>query len=307
MRSAATWCARALAAVACAIAACVYPAANEVAGTGGAGALTGTGGVGKGGAGTGATGGASTDGGTSGMVQVPAGVFHMGCTAPQNCQQDSIPDRDVTLGAFAIDVTEVQQSDYQKCVAAKVCPAPDLTVSSCDPSLWAPDMPSPIGRADQPVVCIPYTSAVAYCGWLGKRLPTEAEWEKAARGTDRRAYPWGDLPVPDCQHAMYSSCANAGLAPVTGFAAGASPYGALDMAGNAAEMVSDWYDPDYYGVAPAVDPQGPAMPPSSPGVRAVRGGSYYVMPDGLFVWVRDTQDPSAGAATLGFRCAKSTP
>ena len=156
--------------------------------------------------------------------------------------------RVVLLDAFWIDRTEVTKAQYQRCVEAGVCAAP-----SC----------SGTGKGDHPVVCVSWRDASKYCAWAGRRLPTEAEWEKAARGTDGRKYPWGNQDVVgnllnfcdiNCSNSWKEAAVNDGYAetaPVGTYLAGASPYGAWDMAGNVWEWVADWYDGTYYAKSPA--------------------------------------------------------
>jgi formylglycine-generating enzyme required for sulfatase activity len=235
---------------------------------------------------SGSSAGGRADGGGSagagGMVPVPAGTFMMGCNGAvdSSCNADEKPYHSVDLAAFAIDKTEVTQAAYAACAAAGAC----LTMQG---------MPAD----DVPVHDVPWTGAAAYCAWAGKRLPTEAEWEKAARGTDGRIYPWGNS-APTCDVANSGSCAGAPLA-VGGRAAGASPYGALDMVGNVAEWVADLYAADYYASSPATDPTGPAT-----GTDHVdRGGWYRSSAAQLRVSLREANAPDTALSYVGFRCA----
>jgi formylglycine-generating enzyme required for sulfatase activity len=226
------------------------------------------------------------------MVLVPEGSFTMGCTeGPGHCMEGEMdqPPHAVFVSAFEIDETEVSQQAYAACVAAAACTA---AASGFDPG----------HDGALPVTNVSHDQARGYCAWAGKRLPTEAEWEKAARGTDERRYPWGD-ERPTCAQANLDVCGGKLRATTDPAArAGASPYGALDMAGNAEEWVADWFGATYYASSPARDPQGPAASTGSGYV--VRGGS--VRDDwwhaGASVRLWDDGGPSP---VRGFRCARS--
>jgi formylglycine-generating enzyme required for sulfatase activity len=185
-----------------------------------------------------------------GMVAVPAGNFWMGCNEAidPECAADEHPYHEVFLVAFAIDRYEVTAGQYQECVEAGGCSAlPELDVI---------DQPCRTEPADLAAHCLTWSSAEEFCEWRGARLPTEAEWEKAARGDDGRVYPWGN-DEPTCTLAVMSGCQDDEVVAVGTKPAGASPYGAADMAGNAFEWVADWYGSAYYLESPAENPLGP--------------------------------------------------
>jgi formylglycine-generating enzyme required for sulfatase activity len=236
---------------------------------------------GAGGSGGGPGGGAGT--GAAEMVSVPAGSFMMGCNSAvdTSCNPDESPYHSVYLDAFSIDKTEVTQAAYSSCIAAGTC-------------LAIQGLPS-----DQvPVHDMTLANAMDYCAWVGERLPTEAEWEKAARGTDGRIYPWGN-DAPTCDLAVFGTCASAPAA-VGGRSAGASPYGALDMAGNVAEWVADLYAADYYQSSPDSDPTGPTT-----GTDHVdRGGWYRSSAAQVRVSFREANSADTAIDYVGFRCAR---
>jgi formylglycine-generating enzyme len=220
------------------------------------------------------------------MVKVPAGPFLRGSVSGQG-QADERPQRSIQLDAFSIDKREVTVGQYRACVRAGVCTEPSRE-KGCGGS-----------GDDLPVSCVGWKQATRYCSWAGKRLPTEAEWEKAARGADGRRYPWGDA-APDCKRASLGGCGNA-LAPVGSHAKGDSPYGAQDLAGSVSEWVSDGYDAKYYATSPAKNPPGAAVT----ALRVHRGGSYLDAAAGLRSAARDHAAPSYSHHDLGFRCARS--
>ncbi|MBW1723410.1 MAG: SUMF1/EgtB/PvdO family nonheme iron enzyme [Deltaproteobacteria bacterium] len=204
---------------------------------------------------------------------------------------DERPAHAVKLGAYYIDIYEVTYGDYMDCVRKGKCRRPRLGKSA--------GKNFPVPRKNWPVIGINWYDAENYCKWKHKRLPTEAEWEKAARGNTGNPYPWGD--VIDCGHANYMKCKIGHPVQVGGYPAGKSPYGAMDMAGNAQEWVADWYDPDYYGNSPDKNPFGPSQ-----GERKVlRGGSYDYVWSAVRTTYRYSDFPENHHNSYGFRCAAS--
>jgi formylglycine-generating enzyme required for sulfatase activity len=189
------------------------------------------------------------------MVQmyVPAGNFTMGW---EGGKLDEQPEHKVYLDAFWIDQTEITVGQYRMCVDAGVCGHPKQGVHHMrNSSEMRRSYYDNEGYFDYPVIFVNWSQAKTYCEWAGRRLPTEAEWEKAARGTDGRLYPWGnEEPNPS----LLNFDGNIGdTTRVGSYPAGASPYGALDMAGNVWEWVQDWYDAEYYRDSPKRNPTGP--------------------------------------------------
>jgi formylglycine-generating enzyme required for sulfatase activity len=245
---------------------------------------------------------------------VPAGEFLMGTADDDRlASDDERPQHRVYLDAYWIDRTEVANAEFARCMAAGAC-RPDVYDTAA--STYVPYAVHP-DYQNYPALLYEVDVAAAYCQWAGRRLPTEAEWEKAARGTVNRRFPWGnDI---DCSHATYFDCvrntvqsADSMNGPRCGYSyfcptvqvdahpAGASPYGPLNMAGNVWEWVADWYSPDYYSISPATNPTGPAAGE----YRVLRGGGAKSFERDLHVTAR-----ARGSAShffdgqLGFRCA----
>lgn len=224
-----------------------------------------------------------------GAKLIPAGNVWRGCLPDDgNCDDDENPGGRVDVSAFFIDRFEATARSYGDCINDGVCPEPDDDV----------DCNFVAGRLDHPMNCLSWDMAKTYCEWRGMRLPTEAEWERAARGTDARAFPWGAEP-PTCKHAVMHGCTDF-TRSVGSLPAGASPVGALDMAGNVSEWVEDWWAEDGYARQDTLDPTGP----SEGEVRAVRGGSFYDGPSTLRTSYRYGIEPLARLNTVGFRCAR---
>jgi formylglycine-generating enzyme required for sulfatase activity len=224
------------------------------------------------------------------MVLIPAGEFPMGSLAGD---PDERPAHQVYLDAFSIDRYEVSVGEYAVFLQE---------TGNQAPSDWK--MMNQPSNKKRPVSNVDWADAAAYCKWAGKRLPTEAEWEKAARGTDGRLYPWGNEP-PTRRHANYGqtgSSNNGALAPVGSFEEGKSPYGLYDMAGNVWEWVSDWYDHEYYKNSPSRNPTGPP----TGGYKGIRGGAWNSSPRALRSSDRYWDPPSFRSLYFpGFRCAKN--
>lgn len=236
-------------------------------------------------------------------IRFDRGDFHMGCPRRRDptCERDEHPAYRVDLSRFFLDPMEVTQAEYQSCVDAGIC-------SPIDPRgcfVWTGTgferggvMPAQMQGPTLPAVCVTWFQARLFCAVAGKRLPTEAEWERAAAGTTRRRYPWGDAP-PTCGRAHFDGCGDH-TRPVGGRPLGATPEGVHDLAGNVAEWVHDWYAEDTYWRPFRSDPTGPDRGI----VRAVRGGSFYDSPSLLRASYRYGLNPGSAFSTVGFRCAR---
>jgi len=254
------------------------------------------------------------------MIRVPAGSFVMGSSlkaimaAAELCQRqapsevcrprafaDEQPLHTVELSSFWLDATEVSVADYERCVEQRRCTAPPYGEGAL--RFWKPDYP---------VSLVTWEDARAYCAWRGARLPTEAEFERASRGTSGRQFPWGDLYNSRLSnHGRYGVAdtdASDGfeeLAPVAAYPEGRTPDGFLDLGGNVAEWVFDRYGPAYPEQT-VKNPEGPTAA-SSNVHRVVRGGHFKSAPVWLRGAARDSQAPGQRFPHLGFRCARGIP
>lgn len=221
------------------------------------------------------------------QVYVPEGDFWMGKGEVRK-NADS-PMHSIHLDAFWMDKYEVSNAMYLKCMQAGACT--DMVSDNITYQNWI--------YRDHPVTYVAWEQAGLYCQWAGKRLPTEAEWEKAARGTDGRQYPWGD-DWPNPRLANFEESLINEAVSIYRYPLGASPYGALNMAGNVREWVADWYGEDYYLVMPYANPTGPATGFE----RSLRGGSYSEDKSEITVINRMRHEPQSAGLSRGFRCAQ---
>ena len=228
------------------------------------------------------------------MALIPAGEFIMGSDKGDDDEQ---PVHRVFLDSYYLDKFEVTNGRFAKFVEA----------IHSEPPWGFADHETPVVQADHPVRWVNWMDAMGYCLWAGKRLPTEAEWEKAARGTDGRTYPWGNDP-PTPVHAVYGlkEGGEETTSDIGDRDKGQSPYGAHDLAGNLYEWVMDWYAEDYYmnfAANPAVNPRGPTEGTA----KVQRGGSYINSPYRLRSSFRTKGEPAEQDPNVGFRCAQDVP
>ena len=250
----------------------------------------------------------------AGMMQIPAGPFWRGCDAAVDawCEREeldtvlyNVPYRQLEIAEFWIDKFEVTVDEYHACGEAGVCtPTGGVPWNEVQP----PDVPN------LPVTGVTWKQAESYCAWAGKRLPTEAEWEKAARGTEGARWPWGDA-WPECGQAhllLGEDCRIRHPLPVDEHPADVSPYGVIGMLGNVQEWVQDWAARSYYETAPGTDPPGPDRAEAYHETFKVVRGGYFDMGPGqpgnslLSVYLRRWATWDRGyPGRIGFRCARS--
>ena len=237
------------------------------------------------------------------MVLIPPGPFFMG--VPQWARDgglDEYPNHEVELDAYAIDKYEVTHGLYLEFIRSTGHRVPSHP-NDTSKNLWQrglmPESISPL-----PVVNVDWFDAHAYCQWAGKRLPTEAEWEKAARGTDDRRFPWGNVE-PTSKHLNFNQTwqGEKTLVPVGIYEKGQSPYGVHDMAGNVWEWVADWYDATYYSRSPRRNPKGPATGTR----RVIRSSGWQVETPQVRIFTRVASPPLDRNHSTGFRCAADVP
>ncbi|MBI5789811.1 MAG: SUMF1/EgtB/PvdO family nonheme iron enzyme [Candidatus Schekmanbacteria bacterium] len=220
------------------------------------------------------------------MIFIPKGEFGMG--SANGLLPHESPKHAVSLEGFYIDKHEVSNAQYAGFMKA---------TRRNPPAFWHDN---DLNKPDQPVVGVSWNDAMAYAKWTGKRLPTEAEWEKAARGFDGRIYPWGHDKSRELANGAGKADGYLFTAPVSSLAAGASPYGVLNLAGNVWEWCADWYGKNYYADSPSENPPGPA----SGKLKVLRGGAWDSGDDSLRTTNRYAEPPDFWGNNVGFRCAK---
>lgn len=229
------------------------------------------------------------------MLRIPEGVSYVGCDQAVDtmCREDELPLHAVTISPYWMDRTEVSFENYSECSIVGACAATAIT-------------PADIGVTDAaPVLGVNWSMANDYCAWRGKRLPTEAEWEKAGRGGTTNIYPWGND-----WNAAFANWDDGGIydgfdvpAPVASFLATPSPYGVVNLSGNVWEWVGDYYAPDYYGASPTLDPAGPETGER----RVTKGGAWRFdfYESRLRLAYRNPEPESGASDHVGFRCARN--
>ncbi|MBK9780388.1 MAG: SUMF1/EgtB/PvdO family nonheme iron enzyme [Anaerolineales bacterium] len=224
---------------------------------------------------------------------VPAGEFTMGSD-----KDDESPIHQVYLDAFYMDIYEVTNAKYQECVVVGVCTPPQQTSSYTHSNYYGKSL-----YDNFPVINVDWNQANNYCAWRGASLPTEAQWEKAARGTDGRTYPWGEGISCTIANFWDGNYCVGDTTEVGSYEDGKSPYGIYDMAGNVYEWVADWYDLNYYVDSPSSNPLGP----TSGQYRMLRGGAFNGSDIYLRASDRSRLHPINAGSNYGFRCVMSVP
>ena len=243
----------------------------------------------------------SSDKGKDGaeMVLIPAGEFFMGAVDASDTHYDEIPGHRVFLDDFWIDRYEVTNRRYKQFIDETGHRVPYVNTEWAQPYNWK-DNTYPPGKADFPVVLVSWEDAAAYAAWADKRLPTEAEWEKAARGgLVKKKYPWGDQITKQKANYFTSITEKNQMKPVGTFPP--NPFGIYDAAGNVWEWCADWYDQAYYKESPEKNPQGP----EKGNYRVYRGGAWINREEQLRCSERARNAPVHQSHIIGFRCAKS--
>ena len=220
------------------------------------------------------------------LVYIPAGTFTMGYGG-------DAPVHSVSLDGYWIHQTKVTNDMFNLCVKAGACTSPNQ-------ELGGPVFTNP-GFSSNPVVGVTWDQAQAYCSWIQGSLPTEAQWEKAARGANGNLYPWGNSN-PTCDLLNFSNCYGR-TTNVKTYEAGKSPFGVFDMSGNVFEWVYDWYDAAYYASSPADNPTGP----QTGQYRSIRGSSFETSEEQVDPAIRRFNEPTDSGRDIGFRCAVANP
>lgn len=233
------------------------------------------------------------------MVEIPSGSFPMGVPpGDRDGGRDEYPRHEVLLDTFWIDQFEVTNGRYVEFVKSAGHRVPQNPTNPTR-NLWQGDSITE-SLVERPVINVDWFDADAYCKWAGKRLPTEAEWEKAAKGTSDRRFPWGNVE-PTGKHLNYNQrwIGEKTLMPVGSYEAGKSPYGVYDVVGNVWEWVNDWYDARYYEKSPSKNPTGPQEGTK----KVIRGAGWQNETPTVRIFTRVDSDPTMRNESTGFRCA----
>ncbi|MBK9948563.1 MAG: SUMF1/EgtB/PvdO family nonheme iron enzyme [Nitrospira sp.] len=233
------------------------------------------------------------------MVEVPTGSFPMGVPpGDRDGGRDEYPRHEVVLDTFLIDQFEVTNGRYLEFIKSTGHRVPQNPTNPTR-NLWQGGTITE-SLAERPVINVDWFDADAYCKWAGKRLPSEAEWEKAAKGTSDRRFPWGNVE-PTAKHLNYNQkwIGEKTLMPVGSYEAGKSPYGVYDIVGNVWEWVNDWYDARYYEKSPSKNPPGPQEGTK----KVIRGAGWQNETPTVRIFTRVDSDPTMRNESTGFRCA----